>query len=139
MEMNMLAEVLIIIFMIALSLFFMLDVVISKRDRETLKDKMKEKELLYDKPINIDLTQYEIDAIHSRGKITPAEKVREWEGLGLCAPGDAIGSASSRCKRFKNCHECLMDYANQSYEYTSFEDTLKNLKLQKFMGEHFNE
>ena len=71
------------------------------------------------------LTQEQIDDIHSRGKITPAEKVKEWEGLDLCAPGDAIGSASWRCKKFKNCHDCLVDYANEHDEYTSFYDILK--------------
>ena len=71
------------------------------------------------------LTQEQIDAIHSRGKITPEEKVKEWEGLGLCAPGDAIGSAAWRCRKFKNCHDCLVDYANQHKEYTSFFDNLK--------------
>ena len=71
------------------------------------------------------LTQEQIDAIHSRGKITPEEKVKEWEGLGLCVPGDAIGSAAWRCRKFKNCHDCLVDYANQHDEYTSIFDILK--------------
>ena len=71
------------------------------------------------------LTQEQIDAIHSRGKITPEEKVKEWEGLGLCAPGDAIGSAAWRCRKFKNCHDCLVDYANEYDEYTSTFDNLK--------------
>lgn len=71
------------------------------------------------------LTQEQIDDIHSRGKITPEEKVKEWEGMDLCAPGDAIGSAAWRCKKFKNCHDCLVDYANQHDEYTSFFDIMK--------------
>ena len=71
------------------------------------------------------LTQEQIDDIYSRGKITPAKKVKEWEGLDLCAPGDTIGSASWRCKKFKNCHDCLVDYANEHDEYTSFYDILK--------------
>lgn len=71
------------------------------------------------------LTKEQIDDIHSRGKITPIEKVKEWEGLDLCAPGDAIGSAAWRCKKFKNCHDCLVDYANEHDEYTSFYDILK--------------
>lgn len=34
------------------------------------------------------LTKEQIDEIHSRGKITPEEMVKEWESLDLCAPGD---------------------------------------------------
>lgn len=71
---------------------------------------------------NLDLTQKQIDEIHSRGKITPLEKVEEWESLDLCAPGDAIGSAKDRCHYFKfNCHECLIDYAFQKTEYDKME------------------
>ncbi len=64
-----------------------------------------------------ELTQSQIDEIHSRGKITPLEKVKEWEGLDLCAPGDAIESAANRCHTFSNCHDCLVDYAAQKEEY----------------------
>lgn len=78
------------------------------------------------KPQFKELTQEQIDEIHSRGKITPAEKVNEWEGLDLCAPGDAIGSAAWRCKKFNNCHDCLVDYANDNDEYESF---FKDLKI----------
>lgn len=71
---------------------------------------------------NLDLTQKQIDEIHSRGKITPLEKVEEWQSLDLCAPGDAIGSAKDRCHYFKfNCHECLIDYASQKTEYDKME------------------
>ena len=59
---------------------------------------------------------------YSRGMITPAEKVREWESFDLCAPGDAIGSAANRCKKFGyNCHECLIDYASGKDEYHPLE------------------
>ena len=64
------------------------------------------------------LSEEQIREIHSRGMITPAEKVKEWESFDLCAPGDAIGSAANRCKKFKyNCHECLGDYASGKDEY----------------------
>lgn len=66
------------------------------------------------------LSQKEIEVIHRRGKITPEEKVTEWEKLGLCAPGDMIGSAAWRCHKFKNCHECLTDYANTFDEWDPF-------------------
>lgn len=82
----------------------------------------------YIKPKFKELTQEQIDDIHARGKITPAEQVKEWEGMDLCAPGDAIGSASWRCRKFRNCHDCLVDYANQHDEYTSFFDILKECK-----------
>lgn len=71
-----------------------------------------------------ELTQSQIDEIHSRGKITPAEKVKEWESMGLCAPGDAIGSAANRSRAFSNCHECLVEYASCREEYDEF-----NLKI----------
>lgn len=72
------------------------------------------------------LTKEQIDEIHSRGNITPLEKVKEWEAIGLCAPGDAIGGAANRCGEFKhNCHNCLVDYANYKSEYHSTFDNLK--------------
>ena len=85
----------------------------------------------YIRPQFKELTQEQIDDIHARGKITPEEKVKEWEGMDLCAPGDAIGSAAWRCKKFRNCHDCLVDYANQHDEYTSFFDILKECKPYK--------
>ena len=85
-------------------------------DEDNVKPKFKE------------LTREQIKDIHARGKITPQEKVKEWEGMDLCAPGDAIGSAAWRCRKFKNCHDCLVDYANQNEEYTSLFDILKECK-----------
>lgn len=79
----------------------------------------------YVKPMFKKLTQEQIDDIHARGKITPAEMVKEWEGMDLCAPGDAIGSAAWRCEKFHNCHDCLVDYANEHDEYTSFCEIIK--------------
>lgn len=76
------------------------------------------------------LTKEQIDDIHRRGKITPQEKVEEWEGMDLCVPGDAIGSASNRCRTFSNCHDCLVDYAKQSDEYDSFIALLKENPFQ---------
>lgn len=79
---------------------------------------------LYEEPSFKPLSRNQIDDIHSRGKITPEEKVKEWESLDLCAPGDAIGSAAWRCRKFRNCHDCLIDYTNEYGEYTSFFDIL---------------
>ena len=76
------------------------------------------------------LTHEQIEDIHSRGKITPAEMVKEWESLDLCAPGDAIGSAAWRCKKFRHCcHDCLVDYANENDEYESFFKKTSNFNL----------
>lgn len=72
------------------------------------------------------LTQKEIDAIHASGRITPKEKVQEWEDMDLCAPGDAIGSAAWRCEKFHhNCHNCLVDYASSKDSWLSFFDVIK--------------
>lgn len=70
------------------------------------------------------LTEEKIADIHARGKITPAEKVKELEDLGMCI-GDYAGSAAWRCHKFGNCHDCLVDYANTQDEHTSFFDELK--------------
>lgn len=70
------------------------------------------------------LTQEQIVDIHARGKITPAEKEKELEGLEMCI-GDYAGSAAWRCRKFKNCHDCLVDYANTKDEHTSFFDDIK--------------
>lgn len=70
------------------------------------------------------LTEEQIADIHARGKITPAEKVKELEDLGMCI-GDYAGSAAWRCRKFGNCHDCLVDYANTQDEHTSFFDEIK--------------
>lgn len=72
------------------------------------------------------LTSEEIEAIHERGKITQEEKVEEWEKFDICAPGDGIGSASDRCRKFGyRCHDCLVDYSLANIEYDSFCDDFK--------------
>ena len=71
-------------------------------------------------------TQEKIDEIHSRGKITPYEKVEEWESQGLCACGDAMGSAADRCSMFLNCHECLLEFASHTSEYNKIDWKIVN-------------
>ena len=66
-----------------------------------------------------ELTEEEIFNIHRRGYITPREKVDEWERLGLCAPSNSLGHGSEECKEFSNCHECLVNFANQKDEWIS--------------------
>lgn len=68
-----------------------------------------------------ELTQSQVDRIHKKGKITPFEKVKEWESFDLCAPGDNIGSAADRCHSFSSCHNCLTDYAYKQKEYDKLE------------------
>ena len=82
----------------------------------------EEEKTLLNPPKLKPLSEEQIREIHSRGMITPEEKVREWESFDLCAPGDAIGSAANRCKKFRyNCHECLIDYASGKDEYHPLE------------------
>lgn len=101
-------------------------VIIPIKKNETIEESIEEadthfEENDYIKPVLKQLTQEQIDDIHSRGKITSAEMVKEWEDMYLCAPGDAIGSAAWRCRKFNhNCHDCLVDFANQRDEHTSF-------------------
>lgn len=66
------------------------------------------------------------------GNITPVEKLQELEELeeleefGICAPSEYGSSESWRCKIFKNCHDCLIDYVNQrAEEYSSYSHFLK--------------
>ena len=105
------------------------DICIEKIEKNNIEDD-------YVKPCFKELTQEQIDDIHAIGKITPAEKVKEWEDMDLCAPGDAIGSAAWRCRKFKNCHDCLVDYAKLD-EYTSFYDTLKLCNLHSNKNDYY--
>lgn len=62
-------------------------------------------------------TADKINEIHNKNKKTPYEKVEEWEKLDFCSPGDMASSASDRCKLFRNCHDCLMEFASHKEEY----------------------
>ena len=64
-----------------------------------------------------ELSEEEIILIHENGFITPQEMVDEWESFDLCAPGDS--GFNERCHEFKNCHDCLVDYANKYDKYVS--------------------
>ena len=77
------------------------------------------------------ITQEEIDDIHARGKITQAEKVKEWESLDICAPGDNMGSASWRCRKYHyDCHDCLVAYSSVSKEFYSSQENFKLIHFQ---------
>lgn len=106
-------------------------VIISTKSKQNKNEKNTENSSCdsnYAKPVFKELTAEQIADIHSRGKITPAEMVEEWEEFELCAPGDGIGSAGWRCRKFKCCHDCLVDYANERDEYTSIFDMMKKNK-----------
>lgn len=104
-----------------------------KKEEFEHKSDSNKKESSYTKPQFKPLTNEQIKDIHDRGKITPEEMVKEWEGMDLCAPGDAIESAAWRCKKFNyNCHDCLIDYANEHDEYASFRDIMKLVKPQNY-------
>lgn len=90
--------------------------------RSMVESLSEEEKTLLNPPKLKPLSEEQIREIHSHGMITPEEQVREWESFDLCAPGDAIGSAANRCKKFGyNCHECLIDYASGKDEYHPLE------------------
>lgn len=113
---------------VGISVFIAYKLDVKRMEKIRKQKEQHEKDLIvkgYIKPQFKELSKEEIDDMHSRGKITPMEKVKEWEGLDLCAPGDAIGSAAWRCEKFDNCHDCLVDYASSNTEYNSIFDDLK--------------
>ena len=92
--------------------------------------KNSDKEIeLYKSPELKKLSQEEIDKIHKEGYITQAEAIDEWNDIGLCAPGDALGSATWRCHKFHQCNDCLVDYASSQDKWPSL---FKNFKLIKY-------
>ena len=76
---------------------------------------------IFTKYSNLNLTHEQIEDIHSRDKLTPIEKVKEWESFGICTPGGTTDSGEDRCRYFVNCHECLLEYASHNTEYDKFE------------------
>ena len=118
------------ILVVLIGFILLLTIMGIKFDQDETKRKEKEQEERLQKEAYVapqfkPLTQEQIDEIHEKGKLTQAEKVKEWESYGLCAPGDNIGSAAWRCRKFKNCHDCLVDYANGCEEHSSILDDLK--------------
>ncbi len=69
--------------------------------RSMVESLSEEEKTLLNPPKLKPLSEEQIREIHSHGMITPEEQVREWESFDLCAPGDAIGSAANRCKKFR--------------------------------------
>ena len=117
MEHDLLGTTIVITTLVVLTLIFFYflfeDEKYEKEQNEHKSDSNK-LEPSYIKPQFKPLTDEQIKDIHDKGKITPKEMVKEWEGMDLCAPGDAIGSAAWRCEKFHyNCHDCLVDYVNE--------------------------
>lgn len=52
--------------------------------------------------------------------------MEEYANLGLCAPGDAIRSASNRCNFFSSCRECLYEYVSHNEEYDRIDYKIVN-------------
>lgn len=46
----------------------------------------------------------------------------------MCAPGDAVGSASNRCRAFANRHDCMLEFASSYQEFDKIELQLVNTK-----------
>ena len=69
-----------------------------------------------------------INEIHSRGKITPLEKVQEYESFDLCGP-----ASDSRCKYFSNCHHCLLEYCSHKREYNRIDFKIVNSETNKIL------
>lgn len=91
-------------------------------DNIIIKQRVKEFYESYD--------QNRISEIHSKGKITPLEKVTEYETYNLCAPSSTIESVRDRCKFFSNCHDCLLEYATYQEEYDEIDS--KSIKTNIF-------
>ena len=73
------------------------------------------------------ITQEQIDAIHSKGKLTPLEAVQLWESLDLCIEGNKMVFSKNRCKYFDyNCHDCLMETASHQLEHEPVNFELDN-------------
>lgn len=67
-----------------------------------------------------------IDEIHSRGKLTPFDKVEEYKLNDICAPGDGIGTAKDRCDFFDTCEECLREFVSHKDEYDKIDFKIVN-------------
>ena len=62
----------------------------------------------YEHPYHIFLSSDEEKRIHDQGLLTPEEAVEYWESTSgeVCIPSD-----KKRCTRFKDCHDCLVNFS----------------------------
>lgn len=73
------------------------------------------------------ITQEQINNIHSKGKLTPLEAVKQWEAFDLCIDGSKTVFLKNRCEYFDyNCHECLMETASHKLEHDKINFLLNN-------------
>ena len=95
-----------------------------KPENEESLDEEESFDVFYPSPVLKELSPEQIEDIHSRGKITPAEYVEQWKSLDMCwVISEDI--AAPRCERFRNCHDCFVDLANKSDEHTSLLEYIK--------------
>ena len=73
------------------------------------------------------ITQEQINNIHSKGKLSPLEAVKQWEVFDLCIEGSKTIFLKNRCEYFDyNCHECLMETASHKLEHDIINFSLNN-------------
>ena len=84
----------------------------------------------YEKKQLKELTEEEINYIHSKGMIIPEEILEEWDNAGICAPSLTEKNVSDRCKNFSSCRSCLINYLNKNNinEYASVFEYQEDIK-----------
>ncbi len=88
-------------------------------DIENLLASLKEEEPVsreYPKPVLMELSDDEIEEIHTSGMITPKEMFEELKDMNYCP----YTNGCSRCQEFENCDDCLIDHVNTSREWVSY-------------------
>lgn len=119
-----------LVFFLLLLVTVIVSIILAKRlvDGTTAQEEDQHEEEISDTsyvpPVLKDLSPEQIADIHSRGKITPAEYVEQWESTGMCWV-ISEDLAAPFCEHFRNCHDCLVAMANRADEYTSLWDYIK--------------
>lgn len=94
--------------------------------RDSTVEKTQE-EKVYPKPTLKVLSEEQIDEIHQRGMVTPAEMLAEYNEMNYCP----FTNGCSRCDEFENCNDCLIDHVNTQDEWMSFAAFVDSLCTQK--------
>ena len=85
--------------------------------RKRKKNKLNHQELLYstfDSTQDFkELTSEQIDEIHKKGNLTPAEFVAQCESIGHCFLV-LLDIDLLRCGHFQSCHDCIVDWAKNN-------------------------
>lgn len=82
----------------------------------TPDEQEKQEDKVYPKPVLKVLSEEQIEAIHEKGMITPAEMLEEYNEMEYCP----FTNGCSRCSEFENCNDCLIDHVNTKDEWLSF-------------------